>query len=403
MTSRLSGVLGVVGPDCHGRGLVDVDAGPHRQWPYRSRGSRTNRVGRSGPAGHLDRSVSDAPAAAPTVCRQGSLHRPGARGPRSTARGDPSSRPACGARKRARRGGGLQRRVPVGAADRQTHVAGRRSPRRQAPALDRGCHQAERGGARVQAGAAAADRDLQEERCGLRRRQVRARVAAATRVGAVLQHRAPQPERRPRGSEPHRALHRCRAARLRRLSANRADARCGRDLLRHRAGTGLAARDPGWHQSTSAVIDSSALRRRTWSLGGRYARRRRHQLFTEVQLSGGARQPPSRGAVQARRCQHDRVLGDGGGSHHMDAALDGEAGPREAGRAGEPDLLRAALPRGQLRPAHDAARHAHRRARIRPRAGAGPGHQGHGDGLRQRGRRRCARRARREPFFRSRE
>ena len=287
-------------------------------------------------------------------------------------------------------------------ADRQAHVARRRSPGRQASALDRGCHQAERGGARVQAGAAAADGDLQEGRCGLRGRQVRAGVTTAKRAAAFLQHGAPQPERRPRGSEPHRALHRRRAARLRRLSTHRADARGGRDLLRHRAGTGLAARDPGWRQSTSAVIDSPALRRRTWSLGGRYARRRRHQLLTEVQLSGGARQPPSRRAVQAHRCQYDRVLDDGGGSHHVDAALDGEAGAREAGRAGEPDLLRAALPRGQLRLAHDAPWHAHRRARIRPRARAGPGHEGHGDGLRQRGRSRCADGRGRSDFFRSR-
>ena len=195
---------------------------------FLARGGGPDRVGRSGPSGHLDRSVSDTPAAAAAICEQGGVYRPGARGSRSAARGDPSSRPARGAGQRARRGRRLQRRLPVGAADRQAHVARRRSPRRQASTLDRGCHQAERGGARVQAGAAAADRNLQEGRCRLRRRQVRAGVTAAKRAAALLQHRAPQPERRPRGSEPHRALYRCRAARLRRLSAHRAVARGGR-------------------------------------------------------------------------------------------------------------------------------------------------------------------------------
>ena len=246
------------------------------------------------------------------------------------ARGDPSSRPARGAGQRARRRRRLQRRVPVGAADRQAHVARRRSPRRQASTLDRGCHQAERGGARVQAGAAAADRNLQEGRCRLRRWQVRAGVTAAKRAAAPLQHRAPQPERRPRGSQPDRALHRCRAARLRRLSAHRAVARGGLDLLRHRSRAGLAARDPGRLQSPSAVVDSPALRRLARPLGGRHAGRRRHQLLAEVQLSGGAREPAPRRAVQAPRRQHDRVLGDGGGSDHLDAAVDGEAGARRS-------------------------------------------------------------------------
>ena len=49
------------------------------------------------------------------------------------------------------------------------------------PALDRRGDEEERGGARVQARAAAAHRDVQEQGCGLRRRQVRAGVAATER------------------------------------------------------------------------------------------------------------------------------------------------------------------------------------------------------------------------------
>ena len=132
-------------------------------------------MGRSGPAGHLDRSRIRRPCSGPrsSPARKSSPTR-SARPSTSSAR---RSFVATSAWSAAASATSPAPTTPCSSrsADRQAHVAGRRSPRRQAPAPDRGCQQAERRRTRVQAGAAAADRDVQEGRCGLRRRQVSGR------------------------------------------------------------------------------------------------------------------------------------------------------------------------------------------------------------------------------------
>ena len=102
--------------------------------------------------------------------------------------------------------------------------------------------------------------------------------------------------------------------------------------------------------------------------------------FSEKRDYRGSRENlhPDRALAAAGR-DHARVHRDGRRSDDLDAAVDRAAGAGAAGRAVEPDLLRAAVPRGELRPAGTARGEPHRGAGVRRRARSRSGHAGHGD------------------------
>ena len=135
------------------------------------------------------------------------------------------------------------------------------------------------------------------------------------------------------------------------LPAGGAVARHGVDLLRHRAGTGLAAHHSRDRPAASAVRRPPVVGRLARPLGRRHPGRRRHQLQPEDGLPGLPREPAPRRALDAARCPHARLPGHDERSDHVDAAVDRGARAEPAEQRGEPGLQGAALPRGQLRAA----------------------------------------------------
>ena len=112
----------------------------------------------------------------------------------------------------------------------------------------------------------------------------------------------------PGGSHAGRALHGRHPSRLRRrrgvLPSDYPVGPFGLDLLRHRSGSGLAARDSDHRSAAPAAAGPSMVGRLARPVGGRHARRRCHQLFGQDRFPGLAREPASGRTVHPPRCQH---------------------------------------------------------------------------------------------------
>ena len=343
-------------------------------------------MGRAGPAGHLDHRLRDPAGAARP------LRRPGVPDRRAAGRAGPGAgahhlpgHPVRRARQRAGRGRRLQRGdLPVAQVHGPADVADHRSAQRSDPAADARGAGAARRHPRVPARAAAGHRGLPRRPAVLRGRDVRPAVAAPERAAAVLSGdgrrggRVVQPLRRSGGSRPRRAVHVGQAARLRGggrvLPADRAVARDGVDLLRHRAGAGLAAGHSGDRPTAPAAARPAVVGRFARPLGGRHAGGRRHQLLSEDRLPGLAGEPAPGGALAPRRLRDAGVHRHDERSDDVDGALDRRAGAEPAERPAQPHLQGAPLPRGQLRPAGAAERRARRGAGVRRGHRPGSGH-----------------------------
>ncbi len=99
----------------------------------------------------------------------------------------------------------------------------------------------------------------------------------------------------------------------------------------------------------------------------------------EVPVSRGEREPDARRTVHAPRCEDARVLGDVDRPDGVDCAVDDQAGADGAERPAESDLLRAAMPRGQLRSGIAAHWCQARRQSVQGRERPEPGLERHGD------------------------
>src|SRR2546421_414595 len=102
--------------------------------------------------------------------------------------------------------------------------------------------------------------ELDRQRAAILRRGQRADGGAPRGGRALLQHRAAQSIRRPRGPQHDGAVHGRGDARLRRLPTDRAGARNRVDFLRRRSGPGMAARHHARADSASPVIHPPAVR-----------------------------------------------------------------------------------------------------------------------------------------------
>ena len=195
---------------------------------------------------------------------------------------------------------------------------------------------------------AAGDRDLQEQRGAMQRRQIRSNAVAAIRGAcSALQHRDHQSLRRSGGCLIGGALPDGRAAgdrharrdrRSHQLPAHRADARRHHDVLRRGAGPGLAAQHRHERKSASARQHPPVVRRLARPLGGQHARDRRDEFQSEDRFSGLARESASGRALDAHRPDHARLCGDGRRPDGVDAAVDRQAGIHPAEQRGKPDL-----------------------------------------------------------------
>ena len=107
-------------------------------------------------------------------------------------------------------------------------------------------------------------------------------------------------------------------------------------------------------------------------LGRQDARRRRDEFLAQVQLSGCSREPAPRRTVDAPRRGDARVHGHGRGSDGTwSAPWTATHDHDEAERPGQPHLLRAAVPRRQLRHGRRCSR-ALARTSARSQQGKGP-------------------------------
>ena len=163
---------------------------------------------------------------------------------------------------------------------------------------------------------------------------------------------------------------------LQRVPPHRAGAGLRRDRRRHRAGPGLPARGLS-EREPSAEQHPPPPRRLARPLRGQYAGRRDHEFLAEVPVPRRRREPEARRTVHAGRCEHAGVRGHDHGPDGVDGALDRQAGADDAVGRSEPHLLRAAVPRGELRAAGAAHRRAHGREGVRGRARSGSGVAGH--------------------------
>ena len=89
--------------------------------------------------------------------------------------------------------------------------------------------------------------------------------------------------------------------------------------------------------------------------GGQYPGHRDHEFLSEVPVSRLDREPKARRAVHRGRRRHARLRGDHRGSDRLDVAVDCPAGAEASERPAESDLLRAAVPRGELRVGRDVS------------------------------------------------
>ena len=132
-----------------------------------------------------------------------------------------------------------------------------------------------------------------DKRPAVQRRHLHAdTLAAAGRAATALQHGTLQSQRRSGGQLARGAVPDRRATRVRRadreLPPHRADAGRYFDLLRRRAGPGLAAQHRHGRAAAPPGGGAPMVRRLARTLGGRHARRRRDELQPEDGLPGRA-------------------------------------------------------------------------------------------------------------------
>ena len=281
-------------------------------------------MGRSGSAGHLDRPVPDAAAAA----RRSSPTRNSS--PTRSARRSTSSAPgSCVATSAWSAAASATSPAPTTPCSSRCRPTGKRTslivdpPDGRIPALTRGGDEAKR------SWSASTRLALLQPTETCKNKDA---ACAGGKYGPVSPRRNEMPplyntgrtqsERRSRGSQHDRALHGRRAARLRRLSAHRAVAGSGVDLLRHRAGAGVAARDPGRRRaricrrrSASASATRAAAGRATrWSSTSPTSRRSsasRPRARTCISSSASRVSTPTRSSTRSRSRIRRRGRGRG--------------------------------------------------------------------------------------------
>ena len=203
-----------------------------------------------------------------------------------------------------------------------------------------------------------ATRNLQEQRRGLRRREVRTTVAA---TGEQPPFYNTGRLNRADGPEDRSVMERCMAAVLPDFAGYR--------RIVQAPGTVSIFYDVGQGQGWQRVITLDQVPHLPQSVRQRFGDSRGHWEGNTLVVDVTNFSPKSdfMGArenlhlverwTRARR-KDARVHRDDRGSDDLDEAVDRQAGNEQAGRAGEPDLLRAAMPRRELRPAGVAVGHA---------------------------------------------
>jgi len=114
-----------------------------------------------------------------------------------------------------------------------------------------------------------------------------------------------------------------------------------------RPGARVAAPYPRGREFASAEPHPPAIWGLTRPLGGRDAGRRRHQFHPRGGFHGIPREPALGRTLDPHRSKHHRVRRHDRRCDDVDEAVDRQAGIFEAERAGESDLLRAPVSRGE--------------------------------------------------------
>ena len=327
-----------------------------------------DRLGPSRSPGDLARRVRYSARTARSVREQGVLHRRRS----ATAQDEERVRqhrpqPPRRARQPAGRRRRLQRRVHVGEADGPADVAGRRSAERPDSRAHGGDARAEPARSRVPPGAASEHRDLQEQ--GDRPAPAGQYGPPSPRFAEVPPFYNTQRMNRHDGPEDQSMGDRC-------MSGQEPDFSGFRRIVQRPDPVAIGI-DTGQGQGFQRVVyltgshppssDPPAPRRLARPLRGQYAGRRDHELLAEVPVPRRRREPEAGRTLHADRCEHARVHGHGHRSDGVDGAVDGQAGADDAVGRAEPHLLRAAVPRGELRAAGAARRRAHGREGVRGR------------------------------------